>query len=1381
MKRILFLFIWVFISVCKLNSVYADSTEKGVPFITNYFTQNYKAHNQNWDIIEDNRGFFYFANGDGVLVYDGINWELIELPNKISSRSLGKDHKGIIYTAGTNEIGYLKPDKFGKLEYISLMDSLGLTEIGIIRDIQTIDESIYFKSFEYLIRLNNRGFSFWKAKSEFTLQFVFNQKLFIIDESYGLFTVEQDSLIATPKGQRFVNTAFNFAQQYKDEVFLANRTEGLFKYIPASNQLMPLTSAANPFLVDEFIYCGNITSNGDLILGTNNGGCIIINQEGKIKDKINKNSGLQHNNIHSIHIDENNNLWFALNNGISRCDISVPITHWNESIGLEGVIEAILRYNGVMYLATHQGIYYFKNNQLNKLQNNITQGWSLLKFKVPDKDDEILLTATTQGVYEIRNLQLNQIASIPSIYTLFQSKINRNLLFVGMNNDIGVVKYENSKFTYVGSIPHSGISVRSITEDSGGNIWVGTYRDGVIRIIPSDNVLNPKQIIQYKLESGLPSLKNILIYSIEGIMVFCTEFGIYTFNYDLNKFVEDGRFKNMFPGEQKDVFSIIEDGDGNFYYTQLVNKQGSIGIAKKNSDGTYSWNNKVFNKIPEMMIRSIYLDYDKSFWIGGTDGLFRIEFNDNNVVEKSFSAYIRKVIIKNDSCIFYGNFFTNENGKIYFSNIQNDELKTKIDFKLNTLKFRFAAPEFSNEKELQFQYRLDGFDEKWSEWSTSNQKEYTNLWEGDYTFRVRSSNIYNTISDEAAYSFTILPPWYRSIVAFIVYFLITSLFVFIVVRLSLRNLRIQNVGLERLVQKRTAEISSQKEEIVMQSQELEHQNKELEKLSIIARETDNAIVIVDPNGILEWINDGFTRMYGYHLNELKSKYSDSFLSFSHTSNIRELFDHCIKYKESQIYESLNISKSGQNIWAQTTITPIVDENNNVVKVIAIDSDISKLKMAEIEVLQQKDEIQQQRDFAQQQKQFIEQQNVELEKHRTRLEQLVRERTAALEIAKERAEESDRLKSAFLANMSHEIRTPMNAIIGFSNILNETEVSEPEREELLQHIVNNSNTLLHLIDDIIDIAKIEAGQLTIEKKNCAINKVMQEIFETFVERKKTQFKKDIDLKLIAGVENPSFSIYTDPLRLQQIISNLLDNALKFTEKGIVEFGYILDDTNEIPVIKFFVKDSGIGLTTDQQKQIFSRFTKIENDKKKLYRGAGLGLAICKNIVGLLDGEIYVESEINKGSVFYFTIPYIKITDREKLIIESQKTIPEYKWPGKTILIAEDEDSNYRFLEMVLSKTEARLLHAENGKQVLDLYQKNEVDLILMDIKMPEMDGLEATRAIKRIDNEIPIIAQTAFAMENDEKMSLDAGCNAYISKPIRKQKLLELLNEYLNDN
>lgn len=236
-------------------------------------------------------------------------------------------------------------------------------------------------------------------------------------------------------------------------------------------------------------------------------------------------------------------------------------------------------------------------------------------------------------------------ASLTPVYHMYQSKINKDIVYLGMNNDLGILKYTGSEFEFIGTIPHSGVSIRSVAEDNFGNIWIGTYRDGVIQLVPSDDIFKPKQILQYKTESGLPSLKNVLIYYLEGTMVFATEFGIYTFDYKQNKFIEDTRFKNMFQGTQKDVFSILEDGRGNFFYTQLVNKRGSIGFAIKNADASFTFNNKIFNKIPEIMVRSIYLDYDNSLWIGGTDGLFKVNLDEKLILRRSSILIFEKSLL----------------------------------------------------------------------------------------------------------------------------------------------------------------------------------------------------------------------------------------------------------------------------------------------------------------------------------------------------------------------------------------------------------------------------------------------------------------------------------------------------------------------------------------------------------------------------------------------------------------------------------------------------------------------------------------------------------------------------------------------------------------
>ncbi len=381
----------------------------------------------------------------------------------------------------------------------------------------------------------------------------------------------------------------------------------------------------------------------------------------------------------------------------------------------------------------------------------------------------------------------------------------------------------------------------------------------------------------------------------------------------------------------------------------------------------------------------------------------------------------------------------------------------------------------------------------------------------------------------------------------------------------------------------------------------------------------------------------------------------------------------------------------------------------------------------------------------------------------------------LQIAKERAEEADRLKTSFLANMSHEIRTPMNAIIGFSDLLADPEITQEEKEEYITIVKNNGKHLLNIIDDIIDIAKIEAGQLNICLTQCPINDLLYELYTSFSRQIKLRKKLQVELILSTG-KFQNITILSDPFRLRQIFTNLLNNALKFIEEGTITFGFSI----EMNQIQFFVKDTGIGIEKDKLNEIFDMFRQEDTSNTRKYGGTGLGLTISKNLVELLGGKMWVESEKGKGSEFYFSLPYQKISSSKPIQpVQSQNTI-NYNWENKVILIVEDDPVNYKFLEKVLRKTKAKVLWAEDGKPAIEICRSNQpVDLILMDIEMPEINGHEATKQIKKLNKDIPIIAQTAFAMSPERDKSLKAGCDDFISKPIKVPQLISKIHKYLN--
>ena len=379
-------------------------------------------------------------------------------------------------------------------------------------------------------------------------------------------------------------------------------------------------------------------------------------------------------------------------------------------------------------------------------------------------------------------------------------------------------------------------------------------------------------------------------------------------------------------------------------------------------------------------------------------------------------------------------------------------------------------------------------------------------------------------------------------------------------------------------------------------------------------------------------------------------------------------------------------------------------------------------------------------------------------------------------AKQKAEESDKLKSAFLANMSHEIRTPMNSIIGFSELLAKTSGLTGSKAKYLDLIVSSGKSLLNLINDIIDISKIEAGQLKVKTRKSPLNPMMNEIYISQYQINNIK-EKGIGFTVKNSVESDEFQIETDPFRFKQVINNLITNAMKFTDKGYIEFGYRFNTPEEL---LFYVKDTGQGMPKEKLDVIFERFGQIEQKGDKNQQGTGLGLAISKKLVELLGGKMWVESEEGQGSTFYFTLPYDpELNTADEYGASGSSDDTEVSLKGKKIMVAEDEEMNRMLMNEILAETGAEIIWAEDGGQAVEIARnRKDIDLILMDIKMPVMDGYEATRAIREFDKDIIIIAQTAYALSDEKEKTIKAGCNYYLTKPLNISLLMKVLGGFL---
>lgn len=377
----------------------------------------------------------------------------------------------------------------------------------------------------------------------------------------------------------------------------------------------------------------------------------------------------------------------------------------------------------------------------------------------------------------------------------------------------------------------------------------------------------------------------------------------------------------------------------------------------------------------------------------------------------------------------------------------------------------------------------------------------------------------------------------------------------------------------------------------------------------------------------------------------------------------------------------------------------------------------------------------------------------------------------LEEAKEKAEESDRLKSAFLANMSHEIRTPMNGIIGFSEMLADPSTEEDKRSYYAKIVIESCQQLLNIVNDILDISLIETDALKLKIEEVSINDLIKDLYEIYKMR-----KPNLSLSYNTPLKDNDGIVKTDKNRLRQILTNLLNNAFKFTNNGFIKYGYQVLDTK----LQFFVEDSGIGITETHLTKIFERFRQEDQDLTREYGGTGLGLTISKQLVNLLGGDIWVKSIKGKGSTFYFEISYERSKDKN---MDKSTLNIELKYNSNiNILVAEDEDVNFFYIEEILKKHNIKSIRAKNGEKAIEICKNNNnINLVLMDIKMPVMNGYDATRKIKEFKPSLPIIALTAYAMDSDRDKAKEAGCDEHISKPINLKELFPIIEKYISVN
>ncbi|MCF8374228.1 MAG: hypothetical protein K9H64_21580 [Bacteroidales bacterium] len=825
-------------ALCFVVQFDAYAQERGNLRIRNYSPQEYGSSTQNWAVIQDSRGVMYFGNSEGILEYDGVSWGLIELPGYSAARSFDIDSSGRVYVGGVDEFGYLEEDKNGIFQYHTLFDKIADKSCSFYDFWNTccLGDAVYFCAEHYIFCFRDGKME--TLKSDFSLEHCFsvNGELYVDVFEKGIQKLKDNNLVDIQHGYFFKDKQVWYSSCSGDDVFMFGTIgSGLFTFDFSNctengpvNPPRKYISEAEPFLTGNYSYSGCHLNDGRYALALISHGLIVIDQNGKIDLDLQLNSGLRNDLIWFMYQDVEDNLWLATDNGISKIDISSPISYWGHNTGIGSSLHDIIFFDSTLYVAGFSGLFYLEDNIVKRVNSVEAQNYCFLEFGLPENPTrKILLTgADVEGICELKDTLVKPIIPSISPWCMHQSKKDLSLLFIGYDYGFLIARYNQGKWIYLGKVEGITDEIFDIKEDAEGYLWLTSIR-GLIRILPSDSGLVPKELMFYGEGSGLNDLKEIEVVIDESRIFACTRDGLFYFDKGKNKFEPEKIFGEQFSNRSRSVTELIKTQSGDFWIFGKVDNSKYYSRAWKTEDGYETRPEACFYNLPDMQIESILVDSDNIVWMGGSEGLFRIDTNIKTE-KPEFDVLIRKVTSIDDTIIYGG-------GSINQINTSEIKLYKPLDYRYAILNFDYAAPTFINESMTRYKYWLEGIEKDWSRWTKNTSKEYSYIPEGDYTFYVKARNIFGIESKTASISFTIDPPWYRSWWAYAVSIILIIALVSLIIYLKYRQLRKKNVKLEHQVKERTKEVVQKNEEIQSQSDylqklniDLKEQNKEIE-------------------------------------------------------------------------------------------------------------------------------------------------------------------------------------------------------------------------------------------------------------------------------------------------------------------------------------------------------------------------------------------------------------------------------------------------------------------------------------------------------------------------------------------------------------------------
>ncbi len=1224
-------------------------SEAGFVFLKNYSTKEYKAHAQNFAITQDQRGLMYIGNFSGILEFDGTSWRLIPTEDRTKVASLAITKEGKIFVGCRGEIGYLQPVLTGEMRFKSLMDKVNLPGKNSLDFNYTFatDEGVYFIASKTILLWDNSKMKVWELETEIKSSFHVNNKIIIHTADGKLMFFSENTLKPFSDSDYFfgatdIKAMIPINQQ---NVLVATANQGLFTL--SNEKIHKFKSEADHIFVNNQITCGVGLGSDLYAFGTYRKGIIVIHADGKIKQTIDKQAGLQNENVRQIFVDKEKNLWAALNNGISLIDVSSPLTFYDESSGLKGGVTGILRFNDILYVTTYQGLFFYSPSAFGfkAIPGINTACWSIIPF------NKQLLVASSQGVFSVKNQRANPITQDFS-FCLHQSKTEAEKIYIGLLEGIACLEMKNGKWdkTLLHGFPTE--EVRQIFEDEEGFLWAGTSTKGIFRFSPGEG----STYQQFGIEKGLPQLTgNRLVEFSNKIWVTSAE-GIYHFNNNTHTFEAKKLFTDSLSNAEW-INEIIEDSKGNLWTNSGGEKNISLFKKEINNYAKYV---TPFLSVSDFVTWTMYPESEDIILFGGPDGLLRYDSKLKKNYSQPFNTLIRKVSIDGDSLIFAGTFFK---GAFLPETTQNESFKPILSHTNNLVRFKFSAATFSSTENNEYQYMLEGFDRIWSEWSSNTEKEYTNLPKGSYTFRVRTRNIYLTVGQQASYHFIVLSAWYNTPYAYVMYVLLAAIIVYLIVRLRSHQLLKEKKALKAVIEARTAEVVQQKEEIEKKSLDLVFKNEELEKINNVVKSINSEIQF---SGLLDTILEktriikGMEKAMALILDDKSTKYR---FKASIGWNIDALEKVQLTLDEAEDRYLINAEEVFEDIFYKHTFktfapNDILDKlekhKSMLILVLKVENKVEGFLLLE--------NMSKENAFDDYDIEFLKnaKEHIISAVIKTKILEDLQNTLTNLKAAQTQLVQSEKLASLgeLTAGIAHEIQNPLNFVINFSSL--SIDLADELKEYIEKEKENITPDTITDIDEVIEM--LEGNVKKINNHGKRAGQIVKGMLE-HSRGKSGEFVETELNKMISGYVNLAFhgmrakdksfstAINTEldpnvgivkvvPQDFSRVILNIINNGCYAVDqkKKKLKTGFL----PEIRVtskkigdqIEIRLWDNGIGMPKEVIDKVFNPFFST----KPTGQGTGLGLSISYDIIAQLHkGTLEVNSKDGEFTEFIILIP------------------------------------------------------------------------------------------------------------------------------------------------